>query len=919
MSGSTTAEDVATPVSQLPWQTIPKFVPGTTDMTEYTKKVEFLQRIWPPEHLSLLAPRMALMCEGTAFKKVSLLDSSKLRATDGSGVALIVRTLGGNWGLSQSETRYDTFEKAIYQTSQRPDETHESYIARHDVQFEELKALNVTLEEFRAYILLRQSGLPAEDRKKIVIDNGGQLEYGRMCSAIRLLGSRVFGDLQGSKTTARTKTYDANFVETPAENDEHSHEGALVAHHASYQDEGDGDIDEAVIEALVSQEDPDALQVAAFEGELEGFFQETPELHSALISYLDARQRLRDKGRVPGFWPVQGGKGKGARGRSFSKGSAKGKKGSSSREALLQRIARSHCRLCGERGHWRAECPRANAGTGGASSRETPAGVAQAAADEGGSEIFDELPQETLPAFMCAVNEAVALFLDEAHKDLTSWTRVNPEKLRSRLRNLVQKSRPKLNPCRLDASRMPCEPPEAPPSSAEPEVTSEALACTDPSLAPTQAILDTGASKCVMGDDLLREFLKSLSPTTRKEIREAPSAVRFRFGNNQTLTSMKKVLLPLKAEGQKPLWLAVEIVRGQTPFLFSKRALKQLGGKLCTISDQCELTRLGICLRLDTNASGLYKVDVASLCENPSTQRVDVEPCFSSMSALHAFDQGTGSTSEGSALAQGSSQRNSYGEYAFKPSSDNDTHPVRLLKSLQEPVKPTDASKPLKLQQRWNCCPPRSFSRASSTALQSSEPHASARGERAVHESAALSSHGNDHSHVPAPSYPDASPRDSERRGEPTSIERVPGVGPGAGPSEGIAGEAIPGCSSATPAPQDAASSNGERPRAGYDAGSAFCPFRGRTAISGDVPGPPRGSHDVGPRAQPDHDAGAGAKEDHLGTKHRGKEWRSVCLADPQYLTWMLGRKWEKESSQMLFMRFCLFFLRGQTSPQMDR
>ena len=676
MSGSTTAEDVATPVSQLPWQTIPKFVPGTTDMTEYTKKVEFLQRIWPPEHLSLLAPRMALMCEGTAFKKVSLLDSSKLRATDGSGVALIVRTLGGNI-LSQSETRYDTFEKAIYQTSQRPDETHESYIARHDVQFEELKALNVTLEEFRAYILLRQSGLPAEDRKKIVIDNGGQLEYGRMCSAIRLLGSRVFGDLQGSKTTARTKTYDANFVETPAENDEHSHEGALVAHH---------------------------------EGELEGFFQETPELHSALISYLDARQRLRDKGRVRGFWPVQGGKGKGARGRSFSKGSAKGKKGSSSREALLQRIARSHCRLCGERGHWRAECPRANAGTGGASSRETPAMVAQAAADEGGSEIFDELFEETVPAFMCAVNEAVALFLDEAHKDLTSWTRVNPEKLRSRPT--------KLKPCCLDASRMPCEPPKASPSSAEPEVTSEALACTDPSLAPTQAILDTGASKCVMGDDLLREFLKSLSPTTRKEIREAPSAVRFRFGNNQTLTSMKKVLLPLKAEGQKPLWLAVEIVRGQTSFLFSKRALKQLGGKLCTISDQCELTRLGICLRLDTNASGLYKVDVASLCENPSTQRVDVEPCLSSMSALHAFDQGTGSTSEGSALAQGSSQINSYGEYAFRPSSDNDTHPVRLLKSLQEPVKPTDASKPLKPQQRWNCCPPRSFSRASSTALQ---------------------------------------------------------------------------------------------------------------------------------------------------------------------------------------------------------
>ena len=240
MSGTTVSEDGGTPISQLPWQTIPKFMPGSTDMTEYTKNVEFPQRVWPPEHLSLLAPRLALLCEGAAFKKVALLDPSKLRAGDGSGVALIVRTLGGTWGLTQTETRYDTFKKAIYMTSQRPDETPESYIARHDVQFEELRSLNVTLEEFRAYILLRQSGLSADDRKKIVIESGGKLvEYGTMCFAIRLLGSRVFGDLQGNKSNVRTKTYEANYIEAQKDNEDPSGDGIFAAFGGSAPDDAE--------------------------------------------------------------------------------------------------------------------------------------------------------------------------------------------------------------------------------------------------------------------------------------------------------------------------------------------------------------------------------------------------------------------------------------------------------------------------------------------------------------------------------------------------------------------------------------------------------------------------------------------------------------------------------------------------------
>ena len=43
-------------LSHLPWGQIPNFKPGETDLTEWTKKVEFLSQLWPQEHLQLLAP-----------------------------------------------------------------------------------------------------------------------------------------------------------------------------------------------------------------------------------------------------------------------------------------------------------------------------------------------------------------------------------------------------------------------------------------------------------------------------------------------------------------------------------------------------------------------------------------------------------------------------------------------------------------------------------------------------------------------------------------------------------------------------------------------------------------------------------------------------------------------------------------------
>ena len=80
--------------SHLPWHLIPSFEPGETDLTEYTRRLEFLAGIWPVEHLNQLAPRAALQCKGSAFQKVVRIQPDKLKVNELSGVQLLVSHLG---------------------------------------------------------------------------------------------------------------------------------------------------------------------------------------------------------------------------------------------------------------------------------------------------------------------------------------------------------------------------------------------------------------------------------------------------------------------------------------------------------------------------------------------------------------------------------------------------------------------------------------------------------------------------------------------------------------------------------------------------------------------------------------------------------------------------------------------------------
>ena len=187
-------------------------------MTEYTRRLQFLAGLWPAEYLGQLAPRAALQCKGSAFQKVVRIPPEKLKTNDLTGVKLLVQTLGGVWGKTTLEEK---FERAIYGISQKSDESNESYMARHEIVFEDMVSQGATLTDVRAYVLLRNSMLSAEDKKRLIVEAKGDLKYEHVTQAIRMLGAKFFMDVQGQQRGHKTKTYDVNY--TQAAEDEYQY------------------------------------------------------------------------------------------------------------------------------------------------------------------------------------------------------------------------------------------------------------------------------------------------------------------------------------------------------------------------------------------------------------------------------------------------------------------------------------------------------------------------------------------------------------------------------------------------------------------------------------------------------------------------------------------------------------------------
>ena len=69
---------------------------------------------------------------------------------------------------------YELFEKAMYKINQKADESATSYVNRLQVAMDELG--QVTVKQFHAFLLLRQSALSQEDKKRVLTMTAGEME-----------------------------------------------------------------------------------------------------------------------------------------------------------------------------------------------------------------------------------------------------------------------------------------------------------------------------------------------------------------------------------------------------------------------------------------------------------------------------------------------------------------------------------------------------------------------------------------------------------------------------------------------------------------------------------------------------------------------------------------------------------------------
>ena len=309
--------------------------------------------------------------------------------------------------------------------------------------------------------------------------------------------------------------------------------------------------------ALLEEGDESALVIQEFEDSIVQVCQDSPELSMAFSAYQEARAKIRDKVRGRGFWPI----------RSFHKGKGKTKKGKNffkKRQSLSERIASSNCRICGVRGHWKEECPQKDR-QGGAE-----ANMLTTVEEQLIGEILEDFPLDNMttwearqqghshihpgvpPVYSNVNDEFVCMVVPGTSKVLHVNNTSNEKfQIRSVLKRALETSFGVVRSRKNETG-----------SSAD--------------LGPSgTGIIDTGASKSVIGEKRVSDLLAILKHEHRSLVKWQKSETVFRFGNNGTLKSLGALYIPF---GSK--WLRIEVVQGWTPFLISNAFLSAVGADL---------------------------------------------------------------------------------------------------------------------------------------------------------------------------------------------------------------------------------------------------------------------------------------------------------------------------------------------------
>ena len=125
----------------------------------------------------------------------------------------------------------------------------------------------------------------------------------------------------------------------------------------------------------------------------------------------------------------------------------------------------------------------------------------------------------------------------------------------------------------------------------------------------SNALLDSGCTKTVCGEVWLNEYLKTIPAQKRNAIQSETSNKSFKFGDGKTVTSTKRMHLPVTL-GKKEGTMETEVVKMELPLLLSKEAMKKVGAVVDFSHDTAVIN--GEKVVLDTTSSGHYMIPLSS-------------------------------------------------------------------------------------------------------------------------------------------------------------------------------------------------------------------------------------------------------------------------------------------------------------------
>ena len=124
-------------------------------------------------------------------------------------------------------------------------------------------------------------------------------------------------------------------------------------------------------------------------------------------------------------------------------------------------------------------------------------------------------------------------------------------------------------------------------------------------------VVDLGATKTVIGSELVSDLIKNLSPEVQRSLTRCSCAITFRFGNHGVLQSKHALVIPIHG-----FLLKVAIVPGSTPFLLSNTLLRALGAIIDTDKEELFAKKINRKIPLQLTARGLFLLDINELAES---------------------------------------------------------------------------------------------------------------------------------------------------------------------------------------------------------------------------------------------------------------------------------------------------------------